>query len=653
MLSSQESAKENLESSLDSPSKPSLLNSLNKDESRSIYSEQIKHTVLPRIQNGLERILNEETIRPSNMYIDDLKDKQLLITAIKLQIMAWRSKGNLVEQLRQAETLISMAPEDPEGYINAAEVHSIRGKQSNVIDIVYEGMTRISNINDSAYDKLTRQYHQAETRVSSRVDFLDQFPYDLTCKVVNHLPRESLSECSRVSRSWQDLILYYPLIWRIYSIERKNDASMLPNVTQHIEELSFRDEEGNLPFVIFARFMEILGSYNWNNEKHNLALSKVSSKVNDISLVFKGEDAISLSQFLMDFRNLISLEYYACSNTKKWVSVPTLPYTTILQKIYLKADDFSFRIESEEIKGLLSNSPHLRIITLINANESILSTIHQHCLNVIILNFDNSDVPVDDVAKRVSDDATGLHYLYLHYVSSVKNIKQLLETHWNTLRNLDFKPLSLTSFDPLVTITLPYIEELIIDMTCSPLNEQQLISLLQYCPSTRSLTLVFCYSLKMTTNVFQAIGLLQHLNTLVICNANVSVDTATATQVFQKLKQMKRLTIRYCGEMTYNLFMAVPHFLNLENICIYDQNNLTMDQLRNFISNLSISKNLRTILFSNMTLNADLLKEFQNNNSLKSITLRVIKGINEHLARQALPPQISLTFGSWAGIITI
>ena len=41
---------------------------------------------------------------------------------------AWKSKGNFVQQLKHAEIIIQQSSNDSIGYINAAEVYSMRGQ---------------------------------------------------------------------------------------------------------------------------------------------------------------------------------------------------------------------------------------------------------------------------------------------------------------------------------------------------------------------------------------------------------------------------------------------------------------------------------------------------------------------------------------------
>ena len=89
--------------------------------------------VLSWIQNALDQGQHDKVIEQANQALVDLKRMETQI--IKFQMNAWKNKGNFVQQLKHAETIIQQSPKDAIGYINAAEVYSTRGQQVRVRDI--------------------------------------------------------------------------------------------------------------------------------------------------------------------------------------------------------------------------------------------------------------------------------------------------------------------------------------------------------------------------------------------------------------------------------------------------------------------------------------------------------------------------------------
>ena len=209
----------------------------------------------------------DKAIQQSSALADNLN--AMLIKTIKFRMNVWRKKGDLVQQLKDAETLIEKAPKDPIGYISAAYVFSMRGQQKQVIHIAKAGMEIIPK-DDNNYEILSKQYTAAYLRSSRCIDFLGQLPYDLCCKIVNHLPLTTHVSCLKVSRTWRDRVLNHPIIWRrcftFDSVpgnerEMKIAYQVLPQVTRFVEKLEL---DHRFSATRFEKYIELLGSANFS-----------------------------------------------------------------------------------------------------------------------------------------------------------------------------------------------------------------------------------------------------------------------------------------------------------------------------------------------------------------------------------------------------
>ena len=261
--SQQESVKRKAESSLKRLLKrrPSSTNPVDNTSIRSFDIDGIWNQLSSGVEDAYGREHYDEAIEQSNEVVHTLTE--MLIKALKLRMNLWRKKGNLGQQLKNAVTVVEIAPRDPAGYISAAQVYSMRGQQKRVIAITSEGMRNISKMDDS-YETLNALYQNARSRISTCIDFLAQLPYDLACRIADYIPRKTRGACVEVSRTWRDRLLHYPKIWRtctIYPVFYDPTLRLLPKITTHIKELSIDCSSQ----FIFDKCMELLGYADFPN----------------------------------------------------------------------------------------------------------------------------------------------------------------------------------------------------------------------------------------------------------------------------------------------------------------------------------------------------------------------------------------------------
>ena len=233
----------------------------NNDEIQSTQTlEEICNiNILPRIQNALNQGQNDKVIEESRQMLADLES--IRINVIKLQMNAWKNKGNLIKQLRYAKIIIEHAPKDSIGYINAAEVYSMRGQQVRVRTVTNRGMVHVQKNDKDGHAKLRKLDQDALCQISKRIDFIAELPYDLACMVAKCSQFESLGEYIMVSRTWRERLLQCPTLWRRWKYytycDSKNRVRFLPKITAHIQELSVSTiGESQSPFENIIKLLE-------------------------------------------------------------------------------------------------------------------------------------------------------------------------------------------------------------------------------------------------------------------------------------------------------------------------------------------------------------------------------------------------------------
>ncbi|KAG2227388.1 hypothetical protein INT45_004344 [Circinella minor] len=665
MLSKQEnSANQTVDSLKIIPLKRSLeiASTDNNDEIRSTQTlEEIYNVnILPRIQNALNQEQNDKVIEESNRMLADLKSIE--INVMKFQMNAWKNKGNLNQQLKYAKIIIEQAPKDSIGYINAAEVYSMRGQQVRARAITNRGMIYVRKIDKDGHAKLRKLDQDALCQISKRIDFIAELPYDLACMVANCFQFESLGEYIMVSRTWRERLLQYPTIWRRWTYDTycnsMNRVCFLPKITAHIQELSVSNVSTSQS--VFDNIIKLLESVEFPALRklkikardmyiHNSEfLKKMGATVTHLSLFLNDAEVIPLSQVLMDCRNLIKLEYgFFGIDSTHFVSVTSLEYTTSLKELHVINSDI-VALAGESLDGIIKNSPKLRVISLVGVDTSILPTIYHYCPDLVLLSLNTeSFMDVNSIVSRISDEATDLQYLYLYTVSSFNYVKPFLEKHQNTLKELELGigiGLSQGSQEDgaqnwrfLSFLKMPKLEYVLYDMESLSSLEQYVVPMIQHSPLIHVMKLRNFSNHGITDDMIQIMGTLSLHEIVIHCCKFVLTNKEAAIKIFQKLYDLSDVEIYHCfgtAQIALEAVASLPSLINLE---IAGQNKMTMADLQSFIVKLVRNADcLMRVKFEDMTLNSKVLEKFQNGFYGKKILLRCIQGVTEDETQKAL-----------------
>ncbi|KAI7861167.1 hypothetical protein BDC45DRAFT_529760 [Circinella umbellata] len=620
----------------------------NNDEIQSTQTlEEICNiNILPRIQNALNQGQNDKVIEESRQMLADLES--IRINVIKLQMNAWKNKGNLSKQLKYAKIIIEHAPKDSIGYINAAEVYSMRGQQVRVRTVTNRGMVHVQKNDKDGHAKLRKLDQDGLCQISKRIDFIAELPYDLACMVAKCSQFESLHEYIMVSRTWRERLLQCPTLWRRWKYytycDSKNRVRFLPKITAHIQELSVSTiGESQSPFENIIKLLESVefpalrkltvkavmgGIYNHNSG----FLKKVSATVTHLSLLLDNVKVIPLSQVLMDCRNLTKLEYGSFGTDPTHFIVPSLEYTTSLKMLHIMTNGL-FAIAGDSLDGIIKNSPKLRVLSLNEVDASILPTIYQYCPGLVSLALNSEsfmDVK-DSVVGRISDGVTDLQYLHLYRVSSFKYVKLFLEKHQNTLKELKLginisqgsQEDEAQNWRFLSFLKMPKLKYVLYDMHSSSSLEQYVAPMIQHSPLIHTMRLKNFFNHGITDDMIQVMGALRLYKIVIHSCKFVLTNKEAAIKVFQKLYDLLDVEIQYCfgtAQIALETVASLPSLIYLE---IVGQNEMTMDDLQNFIVKLVRTSNcLRRVAFEDMTLNNKVLEKFQNGFFGKEISLR-------------------------------
>ena len=195
----------------------------------------------------------------------------MLQDTIKHRMEVYSQVHDITKQLEDAETMMQKQPQDPCGYITAANAYSMRGFQQQVLSVVKKGLQQTSFM-EPGYETLESQYSDANKRLSQRVNFFVKLPCEVAYRVADHIPFQDLSECLKVSKAWRYRLLNYSNLWykctiSEYCIDKDDPTHLylqqLPHVSRFITDfyLSY------LPQPIFDKCMNLIENGNFSKLK--------------------------------------------------------------------------------------------------------------------------------------------------------------------------------------------------------------------------------------------------------------------------------------------------------------------------------------------------------------------------------------------------
>ncbi|KAI9268123.1 hypothetical protein BDA99DRAFT_504910 [Phascolomyces articulosus] len=196
-------------------------------------------------------ILNATRTAFSNGHFDKVIDQSSLllyelqtqtVLALTMRAHDWAQKRYYDRELEDAQTMISIAPHHPTGYLLTAHRYASQGLYHNVVELYTKAMDMVPMTHPN-YEIILQGKLHAQQKLNYQVDFIANLPYDLVCLVIDYIPQETLAQCTIVSRTWRQKILEYSKCWRTFSIERfqqitPHPLNILPTVSHFIQALS-------------------------------------------------------------------------------------------------------------------------------------------------------------------------------------------------------------------------------------------------------------------------------------------------------------------------------------------------------------------------------------------------------------------------------
>ncbi|KAI9261453.1 hypothetical protein BDA99DRAFT_511398 [Phascolomyces articulosus] len=458
-----------------------------------------------------------DAIRQSTKALDNLFLQAS--TMVRVRSRAWGRKGDLSKQIKDATLALEWTPRDAEAYLHCGRLYAAQGNQQKAMDVFEKGLSIVSsssssssrendNDNEILSNTFKAEIYEAKARLFQRIDFFAKCPYDIFTNVVKLLPVDALNECASVNRAWRSKILSCPSAWREFNFDDnfydtyqqdeppiESLASLLPQVTQHVEDLTLRT---NTTFI--AKMVQLMREKRFSSLrtlnvwgpgimkctffffeyvalderklKYDLSffylvytvvedqdtpkdftydkianiLPNISGTLKELTLMLWNHNGPSLALILSVCRNLTHVTF--SSPDPRALLGLSLSFSTNLVSLEIRAESNEF--PESELDNLFQRSPHLRCMRLDGCQFDIIphlnrASIHLVALLIHPLEFQYGASPDayltdDDYPNKEGREAPPKHGILRYFQSggimSAESLKQLLTENHNTLEKL-------------------------------------------------------------------------------------------------------------------------------------------------------------------------------------------------------------------------
>ncbi|KAJ8651658.1 hypothetical protein O0I10_012775 [Lichtheimia ornata] len=135
------------------------------------------------------------------------------LTHLDTRAKALATCGNFEAALKDATRIRQLVPSSAAGYLCAGHVYSLQGRQEAAIDIYDEGLAAVPS-SDPSHQRLVEARSMAQQRDSTRIDFINKLPLDITMNIVPRImlcdgsvPPSEIRDYLEVSRVWREKLL--------------------------------------------------------------------------------------------------------------------------------------------------------------------------------------------------------------------------------------------------------------------------------------------------------------------------------------------------------------------------------------------------------------------------------------------------------------
>lgn len=117
--------------------------------------------------------------------------------------------------LKDASTIVKVAPNDARGYLRAGKILSLQKKYEKATHIYTRALKKVDPT-DARYAMISNVKELAEKALKppSKHDMMTKLPYDVISLVFSYLSFDRRIQCTAVSKSWRNFTVNWAGMWR-------------------------------------------------------------------------------------------------------------------------------------------------------------------------------------------------------------------------------------------------------------------------------------------------------------------------------------------------------------------------------------------------------------------------------------------------------
>ncbi|GAN10725.1 F-box domain protein [Mucor ambiguus] len=305
------------------------------------------------------------------------------ITIMDCRAAAYEKLNELDHALKDALSIIKLAPKEARGYLRAGKVLSLQQKHKQAVSVYKRASTRVDP-QDKRYSQIKSMLIIAEKKASPppSFDFMKILPYDVISLIFSMLSFDRRIQCTGVSQTWRGFALGWSGMWRDLDFgDRKVSYATIKKYLgyakgRHVRRIAMIDADQ-------SRMKKILQLLIDANCQYIEVLDFVRCEI----------PTVSLSRMLrLVGKHVNSMRLDECD-----IQVATV-FKEVLPRCALLAHLSMLDIETGNMEDLRQNTTpflvsHLRLSI---SGEANLNWILAQCRGVNVLEVKTADVPIRD-----------------------------------------------------------------------------------------------------------------------------------------------------------------------------------------------------------------------------------------------------------------
>ncbi|KAI8352893.1 hypothetical protein BD560DRAFT_438613 [Blakeslea trispora] len=439
------------------------------------------------------------------------------ITILDCRAACYEKLDELDLALRDAYSIIGVAPTEARGYLRAGKLLMLQKKFKYAISVYKRALTKV-NSSDSRYAQIQSMKIAAEKIVipPACLDFMQVLPYDVVSLIFSYLSFDRRIQCTGVSHGWRQFALHWSGMWRDLDFgNRKVPITTIKKYlsyakNKHVRRLALMDANQ----TIMKRCLQALIDHDCQYiECLDFVRCEIPMTLFNrmLRLVGKHIRNLRLDESSLDMARLFE------------EMIPSMPQLTEISIIGLDTDTMDAWLQSKESTNTLLNITHIRL-SLNSANAA--AWVIRRCSQLQMLDFYTSTITFSDFTLQLANtDMTHLKELYYTVGTNYQRktqwqsrflnlsqidglttlcvhgdlsltgdlLEQMIRKYHATLRHLtisDCRSLDNRIAQLVITPGLPQIQTLNIDMYIS-LEEWDLHTIISSCPNIENLSMAW------------------------------------------------------------------------------------------------------------------------------------------------------------------